>query len=432
MRKTHFVSVFRLRKGMAMKSQYSVIIVGGGIIGLSIALTAQANGTDVLLVDKNEIGSGASFGNAGHIATEQVFPIADPSVLKSIPKMLLDPLGPLRLDWRYLLPLTPWMLKLVGNMRHKPFTHIHQTLMTLNSAAFDSWQAFIQKWQLSDLIKMQGSLLVAEKKETLKKLHQHGEYLQEINVHNSVINQTELLEREPALATNQLGGLFFPNTGHVVDLAKLHSKLAQSFVELGGNILTDCEVIAISSTSNKEAIVTSTQGKFTGKKVVIAGGAFSKSLVKMVSRINVPLETERGYHLMLPQEQGRLSIPVSSMDRRFIMTPMAGGLRLAGTVEYAGLKRPANMQRARHFLPLAAPMLKAPLNDEQSTPWMGFRPSTSDSLPVIDNKGPYIFAFGHQHLGLTQAAITADLVNSFIHEQPTVIDCTPFSIERFL
>ncbi len=415
-----------------MKSQYSVIVVGGGIIGLSIALTVQANGTDVLLVDRNEIGSGASLGNAGHIATEQVFPIADPSVLKSIPKMLLDPLGPLRLDWRYLLPLTPWMLKLLGNMRHKLFTHIHQTLMTLNSAAFESWQAFIQKWQLDGLVKMQGSLLVAEKQKTLEKLHQHGEYLQKINVHNSIINQSELLEREPALAMNQLGGLFFPNTGHVVDLAELHSKLAQSFVALGGAILTGCEVTAISSTSNKEAIITTAQGKFTGQKVVIAGGAFSKSLVKMVSRINVPLETERGYHLMLPQEQGRLSIPVSSMDRRFIMTPMAGGLRLAGTVEYAGLKRPANMQRARHFLPLAAPMLKAPLNDGQSSQWMGFRPSTSDSLPVIDNKGPYIFAFGHQHLGLTQAAITADLVNSFIHEQPTAIDCTPFSIERFL
>lgn len=415
-----------------MKSQYSVIVVGGGIIGLSIALTVQANGTDVLLVDRNEIGSGASLGNAGHIATEQVFPIADPSVLKSIPKMLLDPLGPLRLDWRYLLPLTPWMLKLLGNMRHKLFTHIHQTLMTLNSAAFESWQAFIQKWQLDGLVKMQGSLLVAEKQKTLEKLHQHGEYLQKINVHNSIINQSELLEREPALAMNQLGGLFFPNTGHVVDLAELHSKLAQSFVALGGAILTGCEVTAISSTSNKEAIITTAQGKFTGQKVVIAGGAFSKSLVKMVSRINVPLETERGYHLMLPQEQGRLSIPVSSMDRRFIMTPMTGGLRLAGTVEYAGLKRPANMQRARHFLPLAAPMLKAPLNDGQSSQWMGFRPSTSDSLPVIDNKGPYIFAFGHQHLGLTQAAITADLVNSFIHEQPTAIDCTPFSIERFL
>ncbi len=114
----------------------------------------------------------------------------------------------------------------------------------------------------------------------------------------------------------------------------------------------------------------------------------------MVSRIKVPLETERGYHLMLPNELSRLSIPVSSMDRRFIMTPMSQGLRLAGTVEYAGLKRPDNMQRAQHFLPLAQPMLKEALNSQQSTSWMGFRPSTSDSLPVFSQ-----IIFGHQHLG---------------------------------
>lgn len=415
-----------------MERNYPVIVVGGGIIGLSIALTVQANGSSVLLLDKHEIGQGASFGNAGHIATEQVFPIADPSVLKAIPKMLLDPLGPLRLDWRYLLPLTPWLLKLLGNMRHKPFTHIHQTLLALNSAAFDSWQAFIQQWQLNDLVKIKGSLLVAEKNETLDKLSQHSEYLQSIGVKNQLIGQEVLLQREPALSESQIGGIFYPDTGHVVDLCALHQKLTDAFIAAGGQVLTQCEVTDIRSTSNQQATLMTSQGQFTGQKIVIAGGAFSKSLVRMVSRINVPLETERGYHLMLPHEQERLSIPVSSMDRRFIMTPMAEGLRLAGTVEYAGLKRPANMQRAQHFLPLAQPMLKIPLDSRQSTPWMGFRPSTSDSLPVIDHKGPYIFAFGHQHLGLTQAAITADIVNSFIHQQPTSIDCTPFSIERFL
>ncbi|HEP0305127.1 TPA: FAD-binding oxidoreductase [Providencia rettgeri] len=415
-----------------MERKYPVIVVGGGIIGLSIALTVQANGSQVLLLDKHEIGQGASFGNAGHIATEQVFPIADPSVLKSIPKMLFDPLGPLRLDWRYLLPLTPWLIKLLGNMRHKPFTHIHHTLMTLNSAAFDSWQAFIQKWQLNDLVKMKGSLLVAEKKETLDKLSQHSEYLQRIGVANKLIDQDTLLTREPALSESQIGGIFYPDTGHVVNLCVLHQKLTEVFIAAGGQVLTHCEVTEITSTSNQQAILTTTQGQFTGQKIVIAGGAFSKSLVKMVSRIKVPLETERGYHLMLPHELGRLSIPVSSMDRRFIMTPMSQGLRLAGTVEYAGLKRPANMQRAQHFLPLAQPMLKETLNSQQSTSWMGFRPSTSDSLPILDHKGPYIFAFGHQHLGLTQAAITADIVNSFIHHQPTSIDCAPFTIERFL
>lgn len=415
-----------------MDRKYPVVVIGGGIVGLSIALTVQADGTDVLLIDKNDIGSGASFGNAGHIATEQVFPVADPSILKSIPGMLLDPLGALRLDWRYLLPLTPWLLKLLGNMRHKPFTHIHRALITLNRASLDSWQSFSKKWQLNDLVKITGSLLVAEKNQTLDKLSQHGEYLNSIGVQNQLLSQSQLLNREPELASNQLGGLFYPNTGHVVDLASLHLRLEQAFRQLGGEVLTHCEVTAITTQSSDKSTVTTTLGKIEAKKVVIAGGAFSKSLVRMVSRINVPLETERGYHLMLPKEMGRLNVPVSSMDRRFIMTPMNGGLRLAGTVEYAGLKRPPNMQRARQFLPLANPMLNKALDSHQASEWMGFRPTTADSLPVIDKKGPYIFAFGHQHLGLTQAIVTADIVNDLIQEQPTIVDCSPFSIERFL
>ncbi|WP_321146609.1 FAD-dependent oxidoreductase [Providencia alcalifaciens] len=415
-----------------MDNKYSVIVVGGGIVGLSIALSVQNQGTGVLLVDKNQIGSGASFGNAGHIATEQVFPVADPSVLKSIPSMLLDPLGALRIDWRYILPLTPWLLKLLGNMRHKPFMHIHHVLSMLNGASLASWQAFSKQWQLEDLVKIQGSLLVAEKQSTLEKLRRHGEYLNSMGVHNQFWDQSQLLAQQPELANNQIGGLFYPETGHVVDLALMHERLTQAFIQLGGKVLTECEVTAIDSSSASQAHLTTSQGTFIADKVVIAGGAFSKSLVKMVSRINVPLETERGYHLMLPNEKGRLSIPISSMDRRFIMTPMNGGLRLAGTVEYAGLKRPPNMQRARHFLPLANPMLKTPLDSQNTSEWMGFRPTISDSLPVIDQKGPYVFAFGHQHLGLTQAAITADIVNNMIHGQPTPLDCSPFSIKRFL
>lgn len=415
-----------------MDRKHSVVVIGGGIIGLSIALTLQADGTDVLLVEKDQIGTGASFGNAGHIATEQVFPVADPSILKSIPAMLFDPLGALRLDWRYLLPLTPWLLRLLGNMRHKPFTHIHHALSAINGVSLEAWQSFSERWQLTDLVKIQGSLLVAEKASSLEKLRKHGEYLNSIGVTNQLLTQSQLLDREPALANNQLGGLFYPDTGHVVDLRQLHSKLVKHFSCLGGELLTECEVTAINAPSNDKVELTTSQGKILAKQVVIAGGAFSKSLVSMISRIRVPLETERGYHLMLPNEKDRLNVPVSSIDRRFIMTPMNGGLRLAGTVEYAGLKRPANMQRARHFLPLANPMLNTPLNNDQSTKWMGFRPTLADSLPVIDKKGPYIFAFGHQHLGLTQAAVTAKIVQSLFKGSTTPIDCSPYSIERFL
>lgn len=130
----------------------------------------------------------------------------------------------------------------------------------------------------------------------------------------------------------------------------------------------------------------------------------------------MPLDTERGYHLMLPREVERLPMAVTSLERRFIMTPMAEGLRLAGTVEFAGLERPPRMERAWRLRELAQGMFSRHLDETDATPWMGFRPSLPDSLPVIDRTGPegrVWLAFGHHHLGLTQAAITARLVGRF-------------------
>lgn len=413
------------------QNQTSFIVVGAGIIGLSIALNLQAAGEQVLLLDKDEVGAGASLGNAGHIATEQVYPIADPSILKSLPSMLFDPLGPLRLDWRYLLPIMPWMLKLLGNMRSAPFERIHESLSLINAAALPAWQHFMDKWQLNDLVQINGSLLVAEKEQSILHLQKHGSTLNAIGVQNTYLNADKLHELEPNLASSQLGALFYPNTGHVVNLKTLLTRLTQHFVELGGRILTHTEVHSIQIKSPTQVEIQTNTGSLKANNVVIACGAYAKHLVKEVSGVTVPLETERGYHLMLPNETKRLSIPVSSADRRFIMTPMQEGLRLAGTVEYAGLHLPANMQRARNFVPLANPMLVHDLDTENSKEWMGFRPTIADSLPVIDRQGNCYFAFGHQHLGLTQAAITAEVIHALHFQQQPTIDCSAFSLNRF-
>lgn len=150
-------------------------------------------------------------------------------------------------------------------------------------------------------------------------------------------------------------------------------------------------------------------------------------------RKKVPLDTERGYHLMLPQEHGRLPFAVTSLERKFIMTPMAGGLRLAGTVEFAGLERPANMQRAWQLQRLSEGLFRQALNAQDATPWMGFRPSLPDSLPVIDRvcDGKVLLAFGHQHLGLTQAAVTAEWVVRLASAPATLSGMDAYRLDRF-
>jgi D-amino-acid dehydrogenase len=159
-----------------------------------------------------------------------------------------------------------------------------------------------------------------------------------------------------------------------------------------------------------------TQGRFTARQVLIACGAHSAKLTAALTGKQVPLDTERGYHLMLPHEHERLPFAVTSLERKFIMTPMAGGLRLAGTVEFAGLERPPFMERAWQLHRLSKGLFRRDLNAEDATPWMGFRPSLPDSLPIIDKvcDGKVLLAFGHQHLGLTQAAVTAELVAQMV------------------
>lgn len=162
-----------------------------------------------------------------------------------------------------------------------------------------------------------------------------------------------------------------------------------------------------------------------------SAGAHSKALAKQLTSVNVPLDTERGYHLMLPHESKRLQTPVTSLDRCFVMTPMQEGLRLAGTVEYAGLDAPANMQRAHILLQHAQPMLKAPLDSTNSAAWMGFRPSTADSLPVIDKIERVFLSFGHQHLGLTQAVVSAQMIAEYYFDESHAIDPKPYQLTRF-
>ena len=194
-----------------------ITVIGGGIIGLSIAAVLQRDGMQVTLLEAKHIGAGASFGNAGHLATEQVYPVADPAVFKHLPRMLLDPLGPLRIDWRYLPNLLPWLTQLAWNMRPSAFETIHQALMKLNQACLPAWNNLVQNFGLQQWVQVQGSFLVCEKPASVQGLQQHGSKLNGLGVNNSWVDAAALQAREPALNSNQLGGLFFPDTGHVTD-----------------------------------------------------------------------------------------------------------------------------------------------------------------------------------------------------------------------
>ncbi|MBZ9783393.1 FAD-binding oxidoreductase [Pseudomonas sp. REP124] len=389
---------------------HDITVIGAGIIGVACALQLARQGRRVVVVDQQEPGRGASYGNAGHLATEQVFPIADLSILKRLPAMLMDPMGPLRLDWKYMPRALPWFTRLLLNLRPAPFQRTVAGIRALNEGSLGAWQRLLQTIARPDLLKEDGSLLVFERPESPSAIQalQARMRLQQVPV--DFWQAGAVREAAPQLSEQIQGGLFFPHTGHFLDPYRVVCELVSAARACGVQFLKQ-RVQGGHLHANGVSLVAG-QGSLNSRQVLIACGAHSAKLTETLTGKKVPLDTERGYHLMLPHEHERLPFAVTSLERKFIMTPMADGLRLAGTVEFAGLDAPPSMERAWQLHRLSKGLFRHDLNAEAATPWMGFRPSLPDSLPIIDSacEGRVLLAFGHQHLGLTQAAITAELI----------------------
>ncbi|WP_248749805.1 FAD-dependent oxidoreductase [Pseudomonas sp. MWU15-20650] len=418
---------------MSDRKPVDIAVVGAGIIGVACALQLARQGREVLVIDPQEPGMGASYGNAGHLATEQVFPIADASILKRLPAMLLDPMGPLRLDWKYLPRALPWFIRLLLNLRPASYQQTVAGLRALNEGSLGAWQRLLQSIDQAQLLREDGSLLVFERAESRAALDALQQRMMQQGVPVAFWPGDTVRKVAPQLSDAIQGGLFFPSTGHFLDPYKVVGELVNAAKALGVQFLR--QRVLDGRLEDGGVTLMTDQGRLTARQVLIACGAHSAKLTAALTGKKVPLDTERGYHLMLPHEQHRLPFAVTSFERKFIMTPMTGGLRLAGTVEFAGLERPANMQRAWQLHRLSHGLFRQDLSTGDATPWMGFRPSLPDSLPIIDRvgNGKVLLAFGHQHLGLTQAAVTAQNIGQLAAapEGSGLPQLWPYRLERF-
>ncbi|WP_346842439.1 FAD-dependent oxidoreductase [Metapseudomonas otitidis] len=416
--------------GDLQPADVDVAVVGAGVIGVACALQLARQGLRVQVFDPDGVGQGASFGNAGHLATEQVFPIADLSILKRLPGMLLDPMGPLRLDWTYLPRATPWFLRLLLNLRAAPFARTVAGLRALNEASLGAWRRLLQAVERPDLLREDGSLLVYEQDASRVALQALQARMAGQGVPVAFWGAEAVHAAAPRLSEGIRGGLFFPATGHFIDPHLVVVELARAAEALG--VTFHRQRVLDGHRLAGGVALRLDDGSLRARQVLLACGAHSAPLTERLTGTRVPLDTERGYHLMLPREQGRLPFAVTSLERRFIMTPMAGGLRLAGTVEFAGLEKPANMPRAWQLNRLSQGLFRDELDTEGASPWMGFRPSLPDSLPIIDRvgEGRVLLAFGHQHLGLTQAAVTAEYIGQLAQGQ-AVAGLEAYRLGRF-
>jgi D-amino-acid dehydrogenase len=408
-----------------------VVVIGAGIIGTTIAERLQYEGKQVLLLDREAPGAGCSKGNAGHFATDIIIPLANMSNLLKVPKMLLDPLGPLTIKWSYFPKLFPWLMRYGwAAMPHNVSASV-EAIKVLNRPSIERFDALLKRTNLEHMMEKRGAITVYCSEAAAKENRKHAEFVRSHGVKVEQLNGDQIRELEPSLSKAVYGGLYYPDTAHCIDPHLLVTALADKFTEQGGQVMQR-EVLALDASDDNQVTIKTINGNIVAKEVIVACGAWSKKLAKTVGH-NVPLETERGYHLMLPHSKNKLTRAVSSYERSFVMTPLSDGLRLAGTVELAGLDAEENYERADILFEHAKEFI-GDVDKTDAGQWMGHRPSLPDSLPIIGRSPKHnqvIFAFGHQHLGLTQAAVTADLISQTVLGQPLEVDMKPFAVDRF-
>lgn len=408
-----------------------VTVIGAGAVGASTALALRRDGYAVTLIDRGEPGMGTSFGNAGVLSVASCVPVASPGLLWRLPALLADPLGPLHIDWRYLPRFAPWLLRFVLAGRPARVERISQALMSLLVQILPAYRELLGPEAFQELARPGGVLYAYQSDRAFEGSMAAHELRRRRGVALSVLDQSELRQMEPALAPSFRHGVLMHDSYHTVDPLRLVQTLTRRFLDEGGE-LVQAAVERIERGDRGRLIAVTPQGRRELDILAICAGAWSKRLARDCG-VRVPLDTERGYHVMLPRPGVRPQRPIGSGDHEFIATPMEQGLRLAGTVEFAGLDAPPNPQRAAVLLKAAREMFPG-LVDDGMTTWMGFRPSMPDSLPVIGRapgQDRVYLGFGHGHLGLTFGAITGLLLADLVADRPSRVDLEPFRPDRF-
>lgn len=392
-----------------------IAVIGAGIIGLAIAHRLAAAGREVLLIDRAEPGSGASHGNAGTIADYAVQPVGTPDVLRNLPSLLFDRNSPLSIRKAALPTLAPWLLRFARQSLPGAATANAQALAALLADAAPRWRTLATDAGARELLQDRGCLYWYQTDAEYRAAEADMAFRRSLGVTVELLAAKDLSALEPGLPVDGGGAAFFPDAlflsdpGKVVELvfrrvqalgARFHSGEVRHLAPESGGVRLSGPGLAV-----------------TARHAIIATGAHGRGLARQAGD-RVPLDTERGYHLEWDMEAPRLSRPVCPTVRGFYFCPMAGRLRAAGTVELGGLTAPPSPHRLTRLEEGARSVF--PDLGSPSRTWMGFRPSIPDSRPVIGASASgksVIHAYGHGHIGLTLAPVTAEMVEAVIEDR---------------
>lgn len=407
-----------------------VAIIGGGIIGMACARALQRTGRQVTVIDAGEAGRSCSFGNAGLVAVDHILPLARPDVLLGAAGMMVDPLGPLHLHWSALPSLMPWLMRFALASRPSAVRRGTYVLATLLREAVPAWNRLAIEAGEPKPFHHRGYLTLFETAKSARAARKENRLLQQHGIRFEPVSAHDIRAMCPALKPDMQAGRFHPDAIYTADPFELVQTLHRRFVRDGGIVIERQHVHRLLTEAGVVIGLQLQDGEVSAGNIVLAAGSGSSGLLRQFG-VKVPLASERGYHVMVGPEEVPLDIPLLFADRGFVATPMASGLRLAGTVEF-GAQAP-NWKRAEILRRHAEQLFDRPGLIEQSR-WFGDRPTLPDYLPVIGPMPGYrnvTLAFGHQHLGLTLAAVTAELVSDLVNKRDPRSDISALSVSRF-
>jgi D-amino-acid dehydrogenase len=407
------------------------VVVGAGIVGTAIAHDLQKRGRQVVLVDRDAPGKGASFGNMASIAVTEFMPASRPSVWKQIPGWMLDPEGPVRVRPSYMPRLVPWFLRFIAASRPSKLRALEAQGAALCARALDDTLDLLRETGLQDQISDEGCLSLYTDEAEFKADRDHIEILERFGFPHEVIGRQAVKALEPELSDTIGMAVLFPQNRSMKDPYKLVLALANRFTALGGRMERG-EVAGFTRSDRIREVVLKDGCRLPADEVVICAGAFSGRLSAMLGE-PIPLETERGYHTQIMAPGMSMKHSIIWPARAFMVTPTAGGIRVGGTVEMAGLDAAPDYRRSKVTVKRAKEALPN-LRCEDFTEWMGHRPALPDTVPILSasarTKGVF-YATGHGHLGLTYAATTARLMGELITGAKPAVDLRPYRVNRF-
>ncbi|KAJ04327.1 NAD(P)/FAD-dependent oxidoreductase [Sulfitobacter mediterraneus] len=406
------------------------VVIGAGIVGVSTAIWLRRAGVEVTVIDRGAPGTGTSHGNAGVLASCAMVPVTGPGLMRKAPGMLLDRDFPLFLRWSYLPRLMPWLHKYLAVANDADTRRIAKGLTTITGDSVEQHKSLCDELGLGDWVSESEYCFAYNSRAAFEAEHYVWALRKEAGFEPRLIEGAEVHDYEPALGPQINTLAVMKDHGFIRSPGGYVQALAKAFEEMGGTVM-QAEVKDFDLSGGQVRGVQTTEGTIPCDNLVLATGVWSKPLMKKLG-LNVPLEAERGYHIVFENASGGPARPTMIASGKFVATPMEQGLRCAGIVELGGLEAgpsDAPLALLRRQAKAAFPGLKATNEIE----WLGHRPAPSDSLPLIGEVGnSRVFtAFGHHHIGLTGGPKTGRLVAGLITGQAPNTDLTAYHPQRF-